>query len=59
MVEVSNCKSAAMVEGLDYVGGIVGQINSVAGPVLMRQCVNTGQVSGRNYVNDLLGSGTA
>jgi len=59
MVEVSNCKSAATVEGLDYVGGIAGQINSVAGPVLMRQCVNTGQVSGRDYVNDILGSGTA
>lgn len=50
-VEVNGCSNHIPVEGMDYVGGIAGQLGGQ-----MDSCYNTGSVKGRDDVGGLLGN---
>ena len=58
---ISNCKNSGKVVGLDYVGGIIGNINDTTSDyynnhtLAITSLENTADVTGTNYVGGILG----
>ena len=51
----SNCVNLGVIEGMDYVAGIVSYTASGDIPLLISNCINTGFIKGRRYVGGIAG----
>ena len=55
---VMRCYARSSVEGLEFVGGLVGLNNAIPGLGVIMECYSTGNVNGNGFTGGLVGTGS-